>query len=87
MTNEQIEKFLSTQQFDVTNVQISFKTRKPVSGIFIKTKDYSELKSKNFWRVVGETHIEQYRQSNDINLARIYNGTEFTKLGLQKVTT
>ena len=84
MTNEQIEKFLSTQQLDVTNVQISFKTRKPILGRFIMTKDYGELKSKNFWRVVGEAHFEQYKQSNDINLARIYSGSEFTKLGLQK---
>jgi hypothetical protein len=84
MTNEQIEKFLATQQHDVTSVQISFKTRKPIVGRFIMTKDYSELKSKNFWRVIGETHFEQYKQSNDVNLARIYSGTEFTKLGLQK---
>ncbi len=84
MTNDQIEKFLSTQHLDTSNVQISFKTRKPVMGVFIKTKDYSELKSKNFWRVVGEAFIEQYKQSHDVGLGRIYNGTEFTKLGLQR---
>lgn len=82
MTNEQIEKFLSTEHLDASNVQISFKTRKPISGIFIKTKDYSELKSKNFWRIVGEAFIEQYKQSKDVSLGRIYNGAEFTKLGL-----
>ena len=87
MTTEQIEKFLAAQQLDVTQVQISFKTRKSISGIFINSKDFNELKTKNFWRILGETHFEQYKQSNDISLARIYSGSEFTRLGLQKVTT
>lgn len=87
MTNDQIEKFLATQELDVTSVQISFKTRKTISGIFIDSREFEELKSKNFWRIVSEAHIEQYRKSNDVNLARIFNGTEFTKLGLQKTNS
>jgi hypothetical protein len=39
------------------------------------------LKKKNFWRVVTATRIEEYRQSKDINLSRIFNGSEFTRLG------
>lgn len=80
MTNEQIERFLQQDHLDKTPVKITFKTRKPVVGVFIKTADYSELKSKNFWRIVGELNIESYRKSRDMNLARIYSGSEITKL-------
>jgi hypothetical protein len=80
MTNEQIDRFLQQNHLDKTPVKITFKTRKPVVGIFIKTADYSELKSKNFWRIVGELNIESYRKSKDMNLARIYSGSEITKL-------
>jgi hypothetical protein len=80
MTNDQIEKFLQNSYLDKTPVKISFKTRKPVVGIFIKTADYSELKSKNFWRIVGESNVESYLKSKDINLGRIFSGSEITRL-------
>lgn len=80
MTNEQIEKFLQQNYLDKAPVRIAFKGRSPVVGIFIKTADYNELKSKNFWRIVGESNIENYRKSKDMNLARIFNGVEMTKL-------
>lgn len=80
MTNDQIDRFLQQDHLDKTPVKITFKTRKPVVGIFIKTADYSELKSKNFWRIVGELNIESYRKSKDMSLARIYSGSEITKL-------
>lgn len=80
MTNDQIEKFL--QQKNLTNipVKISFKTRQPIVGMFITTSDYADLKSKNFWRIVGEANLERYQQSKDSKLARIFNGVEITKL-------
>ena len=80
MTNEQIEKFLSDNYLDKYPVQINFKTRNSIKGIFIKTPDYSELKSKNLWRIVSQTNIDNYQKSKDINLARIFNGVEITKL-------
>jgi hypothetical protein len=80
MTNDQIERFLQHNYLDRAPVRINFKTRKPVVGIFIKTADYSELKSKNFWRIVGESNVESYLKSKDMNLARIFSGTEITKL-------
>lgn len=46
MTNEQIEKFLQQKQLEQSPVRISFKTRKPLVGMFIKTADYTELKTK-----------------------------------------
>ncbi len=82
MTNDQIEKFLSDVTLDKSPVQISFKTRNSIQGMFIKTADYAELKSKNFWRIVGEPNMESYKKSGDINLARIFSGMEFTRLKL-----
>jgi hypothetical protein len=80
MTNAQIEKFLEQNYLEKAPVKVSFKTRKPLIGLFIKTADYSELKSKNFWRIVGEVNIESYRKSKDMNLARVFSGSEMTKL-------
>ena len=80
MTNDQIEKFLQQNYLDKEPVKVTFKTRKPMVGIFIKTVDYSELKSKNFWRIVGESNVASYLKSKDMNLARIYSGSEITRL-------
>lgn len=80
MTSEQIEKFLEPKLLDKHPVKISFKTRNAVSGIFILTNDYNDLKSKNFWRVVSETNIKEWEKTKDNNLARIFNGAEFTRL-------
>jgi hypothetical protein len=80
MTNEQIEKFMLKNQFDKNPVQINFKARQKIMGLFIKTADYDELKSKNLWRIVGGGSIAEYKKSKDINLARIFNGVEMTKL-------
>jgi hypothetical protein len=80
MTNEQIEKFVSHKYIDVKPVQINFKTRPSITGIFIKTNDYTELKAKNFWRIVGQSKIDEYNKSKDTSLARIFNGQEMTKL-------
>lgn len=84
MTNDQIEKFVLQKYLDKVPVQINFKARQPITGIFIKTADYAELKSKNLWRIVGRGSIEEYKKSKDTNLARIFNGTEITKL--QEIT-
>jgi hypothetical protein len=81
MTNDQIEKFLTDKVTEAKPVQISFKTRSSIQGIFIKTPDYTELKSKNLWRIVGESRIKEFQSSKDINLARIFNGSEITRLG------
>jgi len=83
MTNDQIEKFLEPSAITQKSVKIDFKTRQSMVGLFIKTPDYSELKSKNFWRIVtGGTNITQYKSSPDNNLAKIFNGAEITRLTL-----
>ena len=78
MTNEQIEKFFSSNAKFSSLIRISFKTRNNVVGIFIQTPDFDELKSKNFWRIVPETNFEQWQKTKDYNLVRMYNGAEFT---------
>lgn len=80
MTNEQIEKYLNDKNPDNAPVRIGFKTRKPLVGVFIKTHDYAELKLKNFWSIVWESNIEAYQKSKDTKLARIFNGSEITKI-------
>ena len=80
MTSEQIEKFLETEFIDAKPVAIRFKARQAIKGLFIKTKDFSELKGKNLWRIVNESKLEQYEKSKDADLARIFNGAEFVKL-------
>jgi len=82
MTNEQIEKFFSSNSKPESVVRISFKTRNSVVGVFIPSPDYNELKSKNFWRIVPEASYEKWKQSKDYNLVRMFNGAEFTKLAI-----
>jgi len=80
MTTEQIEKFFSLNKNVNVPVRISFKTRNAITGIFIQTPDFNELKSKNFWRIVSEANFAQWNKSKDYNLCRMFNGSEFTKL-------
>jgi hypothetical protein len=87
MNVEEIEKFLSKQKTsEETYIKINFKKRDAIYGLFIKTKDYSDLKSKNFWRIVTRTYFDQYNVSKDVNLAKIFHGSEFSKLSLYKET-
>ena len=78
MTNSQIENFLSKEK--KKPVKISFKDRQPIIGMFIEMADYGELKSKNLWRIVRDTNVDDYRKSPTVELTRIFNGSEITKL-------
>ena len=80
MTSEQIDKFLESKSIAKQPIKIDFKTRNSITGIFLRTNDYAEMKSKNFWRVVTEAHFTEWKQTNNNSLARIFNGSEFTKL-------
>lgn len=80
MTNDVIEKFLEDPKVEGKPVNIFFKQRNTISGHFIKAKDYDELKAKNFWRVLAADKMELWKKSNDVTLARIFNGAEFSKL-------
>lgn len=80
MTNDLIEKFLSPRNQEENLMKVFFKQRSTIRGLFIKGKDYDELRSKNFWRIVTNTNLESWKKTKDINLAKIFNGSEFTRL-------
>ncbi|MBC7868199.1 MAG: short-chain dehydrogenase [Gloeobacteraceae cyanobacterium ES-bin-316] len=80
MTNELIEKYVAPRQVGEKEIKIFFKQRSTITGIFIKGADYDELRSKNFWRIVTNANITTWKQTKDVNLAKIFNGMEFTRL-------
>ena len=83
MNSEEIEKFLNEKaSVKEGYVKIDFKKRDTIYGLFVKDKDYGDLKSKNFWRIVTRTHFDEYNKSKNMNLAKIFNGAEFSRLSL-----
>ncbi len=80
MTTEQIEKFITPGKRKENKLNIHFKDRQTVTGIFIQESDYEELKSKNLWRVVSNNNVSEWQQRKDLNLSRIFNGISFTRL-------
>ncbi len=79
MTNEQIDTFL-TEETRSKLININFKSRNTIQGIFLAANDYEDLKSKNLWRIVTSARLEDYRKTNNLSVSRIYNGSDFTKL-------
>ena len=84
MLSEQIAKFVETEQLAHPKVKIEFKKRNTMMGLFVQLKDYEELKAKNFWRLVSEANLESWHKTKDINTAKMFNGSEFTKLSVLK---
>lgn len=85
MTTEMIEKFIENKARKDIRVNIHFKERSTVTGLFVQGTDYKELKSKNFWRIVSSNYVDEWKQTKDPNLARIYSGVSFTRLSDEKV--
>ncbi|MEX6689268.1 short-chain dehydrogenase [Danxiaibacter flavus] len=84
MNVEEIEKFLDKQEnTGDKKVKIDFKKRDSIYGVFVKGKDYGDLKEKNFWRVVTLPNVDAWRKSNDLNFAKIFSGSEFSRLTLK----
>ena len=83
MTTESIEKFVETQTVPPNkSVRIDFKKRNPLLGLLIRANDYEDLKSKNFWRFVVQANMEEWDKTKSLDYAKIYSGSEFTKLSL-----
>lgn len=80
MNTLQIEKFIQDIRRKDQPVQICFKVRSPVTGLFIISRDYQELKKKNFWRIVPESRTEEWARHKDLSCSRIFCGDEFTRL-------
>jgi len=86
MTQEQITAAFRKNSSAESLFEIRFKTRSPIKGLFIKTADYHELSRKNLWRIVSEKNIEEFKNTRDETLARIFNGVEFTGIDSKKYT-
>jgi hypothetical protein len=83
MTVEQIETFIDRETIPQGKViRFELKKRNPVRGLIVKERDYELLKSKNFWRIVSQTNLAAYKKTQDINLAKIFSGSDFAKLSL-----
>ena len=84
MNTEQIQNFLTVKSSGKDKyVKIQFRKRDSIYGLFItEGADYKDLSSKNFWRIVTSKNFDAYKKSNNADLARIFNGTEFTKVSL-----
>ena len=80
MTSEAIVKQVESQGNLEKPFSIHFKQRDSIRGLFVIDNDYKDLKSKNLWRIVTNANIEPWKKTKDMNLARIFNGVEFTKL-------
>ena len=80
MTNDAITQQIETKNGSEKVVNIHFKQRNTITGLFVKGYDYDDLRSKNFWRIVTNANIERWKMTKDLNLARIFNGAEFTRL-------
>ena len=81
MNIEDIEKFVEKKIASETDyVKISFKQRDSIYGLFLRDADYAYLKAKNFWRIVPQSQLDAYKNSKNPNLAKIFNGAEFSRL-------
>jgi hypothetical protein len=84
MHSSDIANIVEKKFLEQEPLKIDFKTRQSIIGLFIKFRDYDELKAKNFWRIVPEARIKDYKKTQDFNLSRIFNGQELVKLTVPK---
>lgn len=80
MTVEKIERFVLQHLNQPHYIDVYMKGRNLQRVMFIAAKDYTELKEKNFWRVVSMASAEQWGKSKDQKLERIFSGTLFSSL-------
>lgn len=83
MTPESIARFIETDKPSTDkHMKIDLKKRNPVVGMLIQGKDYQDLKSKNFWRVVSSANLAAWKRTGNLEFAKIYSGAEFNKISL-----
>lgn len=80
MTPDKIDEYIKKKQRKNAAVNIHFKDRDTITGMFIQGNDYEELKSKNFWRVVNSPYLAEWKQTKNEGLAKIFSGVAFTRL-------
>jgi len=84
MDIERIENYIQPCMRSNKTIDINFKGRSPVTGLFVRTSDYDELKAKNLWRIVQASQLQKWTETNDINVAKIFNGASFSSLSETK---
>lgn len=84
MNIKSIENYVQQRIILGAAINIHFKGRLTVTGLFIRSGDYEELKSKNFWRIVHQSQLQKWRDTNDINLTRVFYGASFKSLSAKK---
>jgi hypothetical protein len=83
MNTDEIQKFLDNKEVPAGHhLRIDFKKRDTIYGHLVKAADYSDLKSKNLWRIVRQKDFSEWNRSANIDLAKIFNGTDFLKLSV-----
>ena len=81
MTNDLITKFCDTHKITAEQcIKISFQKRNSIFGYIVQAADFNDLRSKNFWRIVLRNNLQAWQTTRDVNFAKIYNGTEITRL-------
>jgi hypothetical protein len=83
MTSEAIARFFETEKVSQDKqMKIDLKKRNPILGLLVKTNDYEDLKSKNFWRIVTSANLAAWKRTGNLEFAKIYSGAEFNKISL-----
>ncbi len=81
MNIEEIEHFIGKAASEEAQLMtITFKKRDSIQGFIVKGSDYNDLKSKNFWRIVKQKDIDAWQRSKNVELAKIFSGSEFSRL-------
>lgn len=80
MTNLLIEKFIASAKRKNKMIRIHFRKREAVTGLFIVTRDYNEMKSKNFWRIVDESRQKEWLNEKNLSSSRLFCGDAFARL-------
>lgn len=80
MDVESIERYITKSMQNATPIDIRFKGRPTVTGLFVFAADFEELKRKNFWRIVQASQIDEWLRTKNIALAKIFYGASFTSL-------
>lgn len=80
MNIAEIEQFIGKATSKDQLMTITFKKRDAIQGFIVKGNDYDDLKSKNFWRIVKQKDLDAWEKSGNVDLAKIFSGSEFSRL-------
>jgi len=75
MNKEEIADTIENQ-FPITFNSMKFllNTSTTIFGLLVQGSDYDELKTKNIWRFVKHSDINQWFKAKDVNLTELISG-------------